>query len=54
MRNILFIFLLILSFQSWSKADEMSDFEIEGMSIGDSLLNFYSVNEIEKMRTVIF
>ena len=54
MRNILFIFLLILSFQSWTKADEISDFEIEGMSIGDSLLNFYSVNEIEKMRTVIF
>ena len=34
------ILLLIFSFQSWSKADDVSEFEIEGMSIGDSALDF--------------
>jgi len=32
------ILLLVLNFQSWTKADDISEFEIEGMSIGDSLL----------------
>ena len=39
MRYIFFALLLILSLQSWSKADDIREFEIEGMSIGDSLLN---------------
>ena len=28
MKNIIFIFLFLLSLQSWTKADEISDFEI--------------------------
>tara|TARA_Y100001960_G_scaffold327960_1_gene415601 strand:- start:762 stop:1295 length:534 start_codon:yes stop_codon:yes gene_type:complete len=28
-------------------AEDISDFQIEGMSIGDNLLNFFSINEIE-------
>ena len=36
----------MLSFQSWTKADDIRDFQIEGMSIGDSLLKFMSVDEI--------
>ncbi len=32
------------------KADDIRDFEIEGVSIGDSLLDFYSKAEIEKTR----
>jgi len=36
----------MLCLQSWTKADDISDFEIEGMSVGDSLLNFYSQNQI--------
>ena len=37
-----FISLLILMFslQSLTKADDIRDFEIEGMSVGDSALNF--------------
>ena len=54
MKLFLAVLILIFSFQSLVMADDISEFEIEGMSIGDSLLNFYSVNEIEKMRTVIF
>jgi hypothetical protein len=37
----------MLSFQTLTKADDISDFEIEGMSIGDSALNFFSENELK-------
>ena len=40
MKYYLSIFILILSFQSLTKADEISEFEIEGISVGDSLLKF--------------
>ena len=48
MRNFLLILILTLSFQSLTKADDISDFEIEGMSIGDSALDFFSKEEIKK------
>ena len=38
---------MTLSFQTWVKSDEITDFQIEGMSIGDSLLKFYSKKEIK-------
>ncbi len=38
--------VLIFSLQSWTKADDIRDFEIEGMSIGDSLLDFFSEEKI--------
>ena len=46
MRVFVTVLLLIFSVQSWTKAEDISDFEIEGMSIGDSLLDFYSKDEI--------
>ena len=46
MRKILITVILIFGFQSFTKADDIRDFEIEGMSIGDSLLKFYSETEI--------
>ena len=39
MKKILIILILIFSIQSWTKADDIRDFEIEGMSIGDNLLD---------------
>jgi len=48
MRNFLLILILTLSFQSLTKADDISDFEIEGMSIGDSLLDYMTKQEIKK------
>ena len=48
MKRLLLILILTLSFQSWTKADDISDFEIEGMSIGDSLLDYFSNEEIKK------
>tara|TARA_B100001996_G_scaffold363901_1_gene332509 strand:- start:255 stop:569 length:315 start_codon:yes stop_codon:yes gene_type:complete len=41
------IFLIIFSLQSLTKADDIRDFEIEGMSIGDSLLEYFSEEEIK-------
>ena len=46
MRILSFIFIFIFSCQSLTKADEIKDFEIEGMSIGESLLDYFSNEEI--------
>ena len=48
MKQFLLILLISLHFQQISKASDISEFEIEGMSIGDSALNFFSKSEIEK------
>ena len=47
MKRLLLILILTLSFQTLTKAEDIRDFEIEGISIGDSLLDFYSENEIQ-------
>ena len=39
---------LTFSFQSFSKADEIRDFQIEGMSIGDNLLDYFTKEQIKK------
>ena len=46
MKRLLLILILTLSFQSWTKADDIRDFQIEGMSIGDSLLDYISIKKI--------
>ena len=46
MRFFLSVFILILSFHSLTKAEDVMDFEIEGMSIGDSLLEYMEENKI--------
>ena len=46
MRVFIAVIVLIFSLQSWTKADDIRDFEIEGMSIGDSLLDYFSEEEI--------
>ena len=47
MRVFFIVLFIIFSLQSWTKADDISDFEIEGMSIGDSLLDHFSEEFIE-------
>ena len=47
MRIFISVLILIFNFQSWTKADDIRYFEIEGMSIGDSLLDFYSKKDIQ-------
>ena len=48
MLRIILIFIIFLNLQSWTKADDITDFEIEGLSVGDSLLNYMTKNEITK------
>ena len=47
MRLILIMLVLIFSLQSKTKADNIRDFQIEGMSIGDSALDYFSEDEIK-------
>ena len=39
---------MILTFQTPSQADDIRDFQIEGMSVGDSLLDYFSKSEIQE------
>tara|TARA_B100000900_G_C20376019_1_gene632422 strand:- start:15 stop:626 length:612 start_codon:yes stop_codon:yes gene_type:complete len=45
MKKIILTIILIFSLQSWIKAD-IRELEVEGMSIGDSLLTYFSEQEI--------
>jgi len=47
MRVFIAVLVLIFSLQTWTKADDIRDFQIEGMSIGDSLLDYFSKKEIK-------
>ena len=48
MKNLsVYLFLILFTLQNPSQADDIRDFQIEGMSIGDSLLDYFSKEEIE-------
>ena len=46
MRVFIAVLVLVFSLQSLVRADDIRDFEIEGMSIGDSALKYYSESKI--------
>ena len=48
MNRLLLILILTICFQSSTKADDLKDFGIAGMSIGDSLLDYFTKKEIDK------
>ena len=48
MKKTLIILVLFLS--SLVFADDISDFQIEGMSVGDSLLDYFSEKKIKKSK----
>jgi len=48
MKKLLGILVLGLFLITPSQADDIKDFQIEGMSIGDSLLDYFSQEEIKK------
>ena len=48
MQKIIIIITLFINLQSLTKADDIRDFEIEGMGLGDSALNFFTKSEIDK------
>ena len=49
-KRIIFLIIFFFSLQSWAKADDIRDFQIEGMSIGDSLLDFMKKKEIDSKK----
>ena len=50
MKKLFIIIIIFISFQSWTKADDIRDFEIEGMSIGDSALDYFSKSKINNTK----
>ena len=54
MRIFLSFLILIFSFQSLTKANDINDFEIEGMSIGDSLLDIFSKTDIDSIEPTYY
>ena len=52
MKILLTLFVLLLS--SSVLAEDISDFQIEGMSIGDSLINYYSEERISNSKIPYF
>ena len=54
MKKIILLFILILNFNLTVKADDISDFEIEGISVGDSLLDHMSEEEIKNNTVAYF
>ena len=53
LKKFLIIIILTLSFQSWTNANEIGEFDIDGVSIGDSLLDYVS-KDIIKSKTKAF
>ena len=47
MKKFLAILILTLTFQTPSLADDIRDFKIEGMTIGDSALDYFSEDQIK-------
>ena len=47
MKKIFFLIILVLSLQTISLADNVRFFQIEGMKIGDSALDYYSESQLE-------
>ena len=54
MKKFLAILILILMFQTQSQADDIRDFQIEGISIGDSLLDYFSEEKISNAKEDIY
>ncbi len=50
MKRLLLILILSFTFQSLAIADDIKDFQIEGMSIGDSLLQFYDKKQLNDIK----
>ena len=47
MRIFIAVLVLIFSLQSWSKANEISEFLVEGIGVNESALNFFDKNYID-------
>ena len=50
MRALIAALVLIFSLQSWTKAEELGEFKIEGILLKESLLNYFDQKKIEKKK----
>ena len=53
-RLSLYLFLLLFSLQTSSWADDIRDFQIEGVSLGDSALDYFTEEEIEESEKIFY
>ena len=53
-RLSLYLFLILFTLHTPSLADDIRDFEIEGISIGDSLLDHFSEEKIKKTKKTYY
>ena len=54
MKILLSILIVIFSLQAPIKADDIKDFEIEGISLGESVLNYYTEKQILNAEKIFF
>ena len=54
MKIFLSALILNLIFQSWTNADDIRDFEIEGISIGDSALDYFTKDQLFNDQTFYY
>ena len=45
---LIYILFIFINLKSFTKADDIRDFELEGMSLGESALNYFSKSILEK------
>ena len=50
-RLFLYLFLILFTFPTPSQADDIRDFQIEGISVGDSLLDYLPKSKIKKKKS---
>ena len=48
MKPIIILFILLFNLQSFAKAEDIKEFQIGDMSIGDSLLDHFTIDDIRK------
>ena len=54
MKRLLLILILTLSIQTLVKADDISDFQIEGMSVGDSALDYFVKDQLMNLEKGVY
>ena len=47
MKKLFIIIIIFINFQSWTKADEINEISIEGISVGESALKYFSKQDIK-------
>ena len=51
MKKLLIFIIFIINFQSLAKADDIRDLEVEGISLGQNALDYFSKNDIDQNKS---